>query len=310
MICPGERNIMSKLPLIVTTNWLAERLDDSKLRLLDATTFLKLPSSGYYDVWSGREAYEKAHIPGAVFADLLTELSDSSAEDIFTVPPREQFVEKISELGVGDEDTYVVIYDQGAEVGSTIIASDWASRLAWQLRYEGYDNVAVLDGGFPKWLEEGRPVTSELGFYPKANFTGVRNPELFVTKEEVLKAIDDEDVIIINSLNEATYNGEVNTYGRVGHIPGSVNVFFGLHSDSETKELYDDEKLRETFQKVGALDPNKKVITYCGGGIAATWNALILNKLGQNKVAVYDGSMTEWAKDLSLPLETKEKNNI
>jgi len=126
-----------------------------------------------------------------------------------------------------------------------------------------------------------------------------------VTKEDVLKAIDDENVVIINSLNEATHNGEVNTYGRPGHIPGSVNVFFGLHSDPKTKELYDDETLRETFEKVGALDPNKKVITYCGGGIAATWNALILNKLGQNNVAVYDGSMTEWANDPSLPLETK-----
>lgn len=296
---------MSNIPLIVTTDWLAERLNDPNLRLLDATTFLKLPEGdGYYDVWSGREAYEKGHIPGAVYADLHKELSDQNSEFAFTLPNRETFVKKVSELGVG-EGTYVVIYDQGAIINAPVISSDWASRLAWQLKYEGFDEVAVLDGGFPKWLEEGRPVTTEIGAYPKGNFTGHRKPELFVTKEEVLEAIDDENIIIMDSLSTESYNGEVNTYGRPGHIPGSVNVFFGDHSDPKTKELYDDEKLREIFEKVDALNPNKKVITYCGSAIAATWNALILNKLGQNNVAVYDGSMTEWAKNPSLPLETK-----
>lgn len=297
---------MSKVPLIVTTDWLAERLEDPNLRLLDATTFLKAPEKdGYYDVWSGQAAYEKGHIPGAVFADLYGELSDPDAEYAFTLPSRERFVEKLSDLGVG-EGTYVVVYDQGAIVNAPgVIASDWASRLAWQLQYEGFDQVAVLDGGFPKWKEEGRPVTTEPSSYPKGKFTGIRKPELFVTKEEVLNAIDDENVVILDSLAEENYNGDVNTYGRPGHIPGSVNVFFGALSDPNTKELYDDDKLREIFGKVGALDPNKKVITYCGSAIAATWTGLILNKLGQDHVAVYDGSLTEWAKDPSLPLETK-----
>lgn len=297
---------MVNVPKFVTTEWLAERLDDPNLRLLDATTFLKHPEEGgYYDVWSGKEAYEKGHIPGAVFADLHKELSDPDAELPFTHPSRERFVEKISELGVG-EGTYVVVYDQGAIVNiPEVIASDWASRLAWQLQYEGYDNVAVLDGGFPKWKEEGRPVTTEPGSYPKGNFTGERRPELFVTKEDVLKAIDDEDVVILDSLSPESYSGEENTYDRPGHIPGSVNVFFGALSDPDTKELHDDEKLREIFGSVGALDPDKKVITYCGSAIAATWTRMILNKLGQKNVSVYDGSLTEWAKDPSLPMETK-----
>ncbi|KZE38941.1 thiosulfate sulfurtransferase [Bhargavaea cecembensis] len=297
---------MVNVPKFVTTEWLAERLDDPNLRLLDATTFLKHPEEGgYYDVWSGEEAYKKGHIPGAVFADLHKELSDPDSELPFTHPSRERFVEKISELGVG-EGTYVVVYDQGAIVNiPEVIASDWASRLAWQLQYEGFDNVAILDGGFPKWKEEGRPVTTEPGSYPKGNFTGERKPELFVTKEDVLKAIDDENVVILDSLSKESYNGDESTYDRPGHIPGSVNVFFGALSDQETKELYDDEKLREIFGSVGALDPDKKVITYCGSAIAATWTGSILNKLGQKNVAVYDGSLTEWANDPSLPMETK-----
>lgn len=301
---------MSQVPLIVTTDWLVERLDDPKLRLIDATTFLKRPDDGgYYDVWSGKDAYKEGHIPGAVFADLLNDLSEPDSEFAFTVPSRERFTSKMSELGVGDNDTYVVVYDSGlAEAGASVVASDWASRLGWQLQYEGLDEVAVLDGGFLKWQEEGRPVSTDPGSYPKANFTGERRPELLATKEDVKNAMNDDNVVLVNSLTKADFNGETDTYERSGHIPGSVNVFFGDHSDPESKELHDDNKLREAFEKSGALDPDKKVITYCGSGIAATWNALILNKLGQNNVAMYDGSMTEWAADKSLPLDTAEKD--
>src|SRR5690606_2590533 len=97
------------------------------------------------------------------------------------------------------------------------------------------------------------------------------------------------------------------TYPRPGHIPGSKHAFFGSHSNPETRLMNDDATLRATFEKLGALDPSKKVITYCGGGIAATWNALLLNKLGQENVAVYDGSLNEWAADESCPLVMGKK---
>ncbi|WP_010648060.1 sulfurtransferase [Oceanobacillus massiliensis] len=286
---------MNTIPLVVTTEWLEERLDDSKLRLIDATTYMQT-ENGEVKLWPGRETFLKGHIPGAVFADLMNDFSDPEADFGFTAPSREQFIEKIEQLGVGDEDTFTVVYDQTyANVGSDAIASDWASRLAWQLRYEGLDNVAVLDGGFAKWSEENRPVSTEVTAYPKAVFTGKRRPELFVNKEDVKAALDNDNVILLNSLGEADFNS--------GRIPGSCNVPFISHSNPETKGLYDEEKLKEAFEKVGALDPNKKVITYCGGGIAATWNALLLNKLGQKNVAVYDGSMVEWTADKELPLE-------
>lgn len=296
---------MSKHPLIVNTEWLAERLEDPNLRIVDATTFLKIPDKEGEDVgmWSGKDSYNEGHIPGAVYADLMNELSDPNAPIPMTVPPREQFVNKMEELGVGDG-TYVVIYDQGALVDNPVVAAQWASRLAWQLRYEGFDDISVLEGGFQKWKDEGRPLTTEPGHYPKAQFTGKRRPELLATKEDVRKAMDNEDIILINSLSPEDFRGETNTYPRKGHIPNSVNVFFGSHADPNTRQLYDESKLRETFEKVGALNPNKKVITYCGGGIAATWNALLLNMLGQKNVAVYDGSMNEWASDPDCPLVT------
>ncbi|MBD8070161.1 sulfurtransferase [Bacillus sp. PS06] len=296
---------MSKHPLIVTTEWLSERLEDQALRIIDASTFLKIPDKEGEEVgmWSGKDSYNEGHIPGAVYADLMNELSDPNSPIPMTVPPREQFVNKMEELGIGDG-TYVVIYDQGALVGNPVVAAQWASRLAWQLRYEGFDDVSVLEGGFQKWKEEGRPTTTEPGHYPPATFSGKRRPELLATKEDVKKAMNNEDIILINSLSPADFRGETNTYPRKGHIPSSVNVFFGNHADPNTRKVYDESTLRETFDKVGALDPTKKVITYCGGGIAATWNALLLNMLGQKNVAVYDGSMNEWASDPDCPLVT------
>lgn len=295
---------MTNIPPIVTGDWLQEQLQNPALRLLDATTFLKIPEgAGYPELWSGREAYKEEHIPGAAYADLLHDFTDPNGKAPFTIATREQFLAAIEQFGI-TKDTFVVIYDRGPLVNVDVLASDWSARLRWQLKYEGFDNVAVLDGGFRKWKLDGRQTASGENHYEAAPWTFERRPQLIVTKEDVKAAIHDDNIILINSLSEADFRGETNTYPRKGHIPGSQNVFFGSHSSLETRLLNSDDVLRKTFDKIGALDPNKKVITYCGGGIAATWNALLLNKLGQENVAVYDGSLNEWASDDSCPLVT------
>ena len=297
---------MKDIPLIVTTDWLAEHLEDPKLRIVDATVFMKYPKGGGPpNVESGRTSYEQGHLPGAVYADLVGQLSDTNSQLPFTVPPREMFIEKLTELGIGD-DTYTVIYDQNALVGESVAASYWASRLAWQMRYEGFDHIAILEGGLQKWQAENRELSTEQVAYPKAGFSGQRRSEMLASKEDVQKAIEDEQTILINSLSPEEFHGNQSADPRSGHIPSSQNVFFAIHADGQTKELYDDDKLRASFEKTGALDPDKKVITYCGGGIAATWSALLLNKLGQPNVAVYDGSMNEWASDPSCPIVKSE----
>lgn len=289
----------------VSTEWLNEHLDDENLRIIDATTFLKIPEAGgYYDVWSGQEEYDKEHIPGAVFADLKNDFSDPEASYNFAVIPHDEFAGKIQELGISD-DSFVVIYDRGAMVGVNFEASDWASRFAWQLKFEGFDNVAILEGGYDKWKRENRPVTDEVKKPEKGDLNITRRPELYATKDDVLNAIDDDDVIILDSLQPESYNGTADTYARPGHIKGAVNVFFGDLADPKTGEIHDDEKLKQKFDAVGALDKDKKVITYCGSAIAATWTQYLLNKLGQENVAVYDGSLSEWAEDENLPMETK-----
>ncbi|OHX53930.1 thiosulfate sulfurtransferase [Planococcus salinarum] len=299
---------MDEIPLIVTTSWLAEHLDDLKLRIVDATVFMKFPEGGGPpNVESGKTSYEQGHIPGAVYADLAGELSDPDSPLPFTVPPRGLFIEKLTELGIGD-DTYTVVYDQNALVGETVAASYWASRLAWQMRYEGFGRIAILEGGLQKWQAEGRELSKAKVIPPKAAFTGKQRPEMLATKEDVQKAIEDEQTVLIDSLSPEEFHGNQSADPRTGHIPSSRNVFFAIHADEQTKELYDDGKLRASFEQIGALDPDKKVITYCGGGIAATWTALLLNKLGQPNVAVYDGSMNEWASDPSCPVVKSENS--
>ncbi|MBN6885603.1 thiosulfate/3-mercaptopyruvate sulfurtransferase [Cytobacillus horneckiae] len=297
---------MTNISPIVSTQWLADHLDDANLRILDATTFLKLPSGdGLYSITNGRDAYEQEHIPGAVHADVVNELADPNDKKAFTIPSRERFVDHIEKLGVGDGN-HVVIYDRIAEVGSANSASDWASRVWWQLRFEGFEHVSILDGGFRKWKAEGRDVNSGIEEYPRGTFTGERRRELLATKSDVENAIEDRNTILMNCLSPDVFSGKVNTYGRPGHIPGSKNVYFADLSDHDSLLIKKEEELRAIFEPTDVFNRRKKVITYCGGGIAATWNAFILYTLGRKDVAIYDGSMTEWVQDESAPLVISE----
>jgi len=293
---------MAQFPHAVTTEWLSNHLEDPSLKILDATVFMKTDSTGV-NLESGQEAYDKEHIPSATFADLITQLSDPNAALPLTALPHDSFVEQARKLGIND-DSNIVIYDRGPLVGAPFSSSDWASRLWWQFRLAGHDSVAVLEGGFPKWQLEGRNVSSETSSFSTGTFTGHYRPELLATKDDVKKAMTDRSIVIINCLSPEDFRGDTESYPRKGHIPGSKNVFFGDVSDPNTKGLPSKEKLAKIFEHTEALNEDKKIITYCGGGIAATWNALALAILGREDVAVYDGSMNEWASDESLPLET------
>jgi thiosulfate/3-mercaptopyruvate sulfurtransferase len=180
----------------------------------------------------------------------------------------------------------------------------WASRVWWLLRVFGHDNAAVLDGGWAKWSRENRP--SETGpapARPPGDFTVRAVRDLMADKAEVLAAIGDDSVCTINALAPAQHSGTGgNSYGRPGRIAGSVNLPAAHLLDPETNPLLPAAALRERFAAAGALD--KRVITYCGGGIAASADALALVMLGHTDVKLYDASLSEWAVDPALPMET------
>lgn len=279
-----------------TVSWLAEHLDDPNLVIVDSTTHLPIPKAGPYVPESGRATYEQEHIPGAVFAELLTDFADTDAPGAWTVPTSEKFAESASQLGIGDGKT-VIVYDQSNGF--------WATRFWWHLRLEGFDDVHVLDGGLRAWKDAGHPTTSEPTPAPTpAAFSANRRPELLRSTEEVHAALDDEKTVLVNVLDPATYRGETSTYRRRGHIPGSINLPVTEVTDPKTGQLKPVEELQSLFAEHGLLDPDVKPVTYCGGGIAATGVAHALALAGRDDVAVYDGSMTAWAADDDLELVT------
>lgn len=280
---------------LVSTAWLEENLGRPDLRILDCTVFLRPPAEGRtgYTVEPGREHWAAGHIPGAGFADLANDLSDRSQRLRFMQPSAEQFAAAMSSYGVG-EGTRVVLYDSAMNM--------WAARVWWLLRIFGFDNAAVLDGGLRKWKAEGRALGTEPPNYPPATFVARPRAGLMATKEEVLAAIGDGGTCIIDALAAEQYAGKTLTYGRPGHIPTAANVPAMAIIDPQTHAYLPLETLRERFVAAGA-EPGKRLITYCGGGIAASSDAFALAMLGYENVAVYDASLSEWAADPSLPLE-------
>jgi len=286
---------------LIETEQLAAHLGDPNLVILDSTTHLIPDPKITYTVKSGREDFEKGHIPGAQFVDLQADLSDNTGRHgklRFMLPSAEAFAAAMGRFGVGD-DCRVVLY--------STTAPQWAARVWWMLRNYGFDNAAVLNGGFQKWAREGRPVeTGPAKARPAARFTVRQDRGLMVGKEAVRQAVGDAGVCTINALSREQHLGSGgNVYGRVGRIAKSVNVPAASLLDPETGALLPAAALRAKFDAVGAF-AKPRAITYCGGGIAASTDALALVMLGHPDVRLYDASMSEWSNDDSLPMERGE----
>lgn len=267
-------------------------LDDPALRVLDATVFLEPAQTGYRAV-SGLDRYRESHIPGAAFMDLIRSFSNTDSGLGFTRPAPEVLAEALGKLGVSN-DHRVVIYSSGHMM--------WATRAFWLLRYAGHENVSVLNGGLRGWRESGGNVDTGENVYPAATFEGSPRPEIFVDLAETREAMGDQDVCTVNALSPDVYagTGEMH-YGRRGHIPGSRNVHYDHLMEGQRFRPVDE--LRASLEEAGMLAA-PRVITYCGGGISATVNAFACLLAGKTEVAVYDGSMSEWVRDESLPLTT------
>jgi thiosulfate/3-mercaptopyruvate sulfurtransferase len=281
---------------IVSTAWLGEQHDRQNLRIFDCTTYLHYTedSPSPYTVVSGRDDYNRAHIPGSAFLDLQTDLSDNASPFRFTMLPLDELALRFAAHGIGNG-VRVVLYSRAN--------MQWATRIWWMLRAVGFDDVALLDGGWDKWDREGRPLSDEPVTYPAATLRAVPRPQLFATKETVAAAIGATTTCTINALAPDLHRGESARYGRPGRIPGSVNVPAGQLQLGQDKVLPDATSAAQIFERVGA-NPQKRIILYCGGGIAATLDAFVLHQLGYRNLTVYDNSMSEWATNPDLPIET------
>lgn len=273
---------------LVSTAWLAAHLKDPDLRVLDASWHM--PDTGR----DAKAEFAREHIPGARFFD-IDEIADQRSPLPHMAPPVEKFMSRLRAMGVGDGHQ-VVVYD------STGVFS--APRVWWTFRLMGQRDIAVLDGGLPKWRAEGRPVTDAPAQIKDRHMTVQRQGQRVVDVTEVARASKLGTHTIIDARAHERFMGEApepRAGLRSGHIPGSRNLWYRhlLHADGTLKSPGD---LRVAFDDAG-VDLSKPVITSCGSGITAAILALALERIGKTDVAVYDGSWAEWGSYDDLPIK-------
>jgi thiosulfate/3-mercaptopyruvate sulfurtransferase len=269
----------------VETGWVAKHLRDPDLRILECTVFF-IRRKKEVTLKSGRAEWEMSHIPGSVFVDLIDDLSDPNSSLRFTLPGKDRFAEAMSNLGVGNN-SRVVLYDRAG--------TNWAARVWWMLRYFGFENASVLHGGWTKWTAEGRAVTQDVPSRSPGEFKPAVQPGWLSRKEDVISAIQDDGSRLMYTLDSRQYDGK--------RIPGSCTITAASLLDPQTETFLPHEELMKRFSEGGVLDRGR-VISYCGSGIAASLNTLVLFMLGKRDISVYDGSLLEWMSDPSRPVET------
>jgi thiosulfate/3-mercaptopyruvate sulfurtransferase len=288
---------------LVETEWLADNLDDPNLVIIEANAgmpnYYEDSAAQTIEIVSGKDDYLKGHLPGADFVDLVTELSDRTDDSqFFPLPSGEQFAEAMSRHGIG-EDVKVVIYDRTISI--------WACRFWLMIRSYGYDNVAVLNGGWNKWVAEGRPVCTELPMVTPRKFVVDKTQSMFATKTDTIEAMNSENICLINGLDPQEFAGHGTVrYSRPGHIPSSKNIPFMFLVHPETGEYLDREVVEGMFKKAGAFEKDS-VVSYCGGAVGASSGVFLMSVLGVENVALYNGSLKEWADDAELPMVTLDE---
>jgi thiosulfate/3-mercaptopyruvate sulfurtransferase len=276
---------LARPELLASTDWLSDQLGRPEVRILD----VRWRPDG-----SGRATWAYAHIPGAVHVDWRVDLSDQSesGETLLLAGP-ELVARTLGVAGVSDGAT-VVIYDDTVSL--------FAARAWWSLRVYGLESVRILDGGYPAWMEEGRPTSSATAPPPPAHFTPRAQPRMRLTTSDVRALLSSPDVTLIDARAPAEYRGHEGNTKRLGHIPGAVNVPVGAMTRPGSQHFKNGDELRELLFKANVAR-GRRMVCYDGSGVAAAKLAYALTLLGHEDVAVYDGGWAEWGNRLDLPVD-------
>ncbi|MDO4679962.1 MAG: rhodanese-like domain-containing protein [Aerococcus sp.] len=297
------------MPIFVSTKWLAEHLEDENLMIVEASVLFNRSSAP--TLQSAKAAYQQAHIPGAHFIDLM-DVNKMDGAILFTVDRKHRRMKAALEAAGATDDTQIVVYDRGAMGDAPTLHADmWAARFRWQCQLEGITNVHILDGGLSKWQLEKRPVTDEVSTVTPGQLTEQSEQvERYATVEDVRVASQRDTAGVIDALSPDQYLGQVCPFEeeRAGHIPNAKNCFFGSLTDPNTGALLPVDILKKKMEALGFTDSSQPLITYCGFGIAAAYLAQILEVIGYHHVAVYDGSLQEWALETNEPLAKEDVN--
>lgn len=274
---------------IVSTQWLAEHLSAPDVRVVDGTYYLPTEEK------DAKALYEEAHIPGAVFFD-IDDISDSESPLPHMIPSEIKFASRVRKLGLGDGNR-IVVYDQRGLFS--------AARVWWSFKLFGHQDVAVLDGGLPKWMAEGRPVEDGVSRPGERHFTPRFNSFLIRDKQQLLRNLESKREQVIDARAQERFEGRVPEPReglRSGHIPGSLNLPI-TELMAEDKSLLPVDQLRAKLEEAG-VDYTKPIVTSCGSGVTAAVLSLALELTGHKNVALYDGSWSEWGLEGDTPVAT------
>jgi thiosulfate/3-mercaptopyruvate sulfurtransferase len=272
---------------LVETQWLHDHLDAPDVRIVDATYYLPMQHR------DARKEYLERHIPGAVFFD-LDEIADTTSDLPHMLPSPEKFSARVRKLGLGDG-SRIVVYDAHGMMS--------AARVWWMFRVFGHGDVAVLNGGLPKWLAEGRPVDDVVPIPAERHFTARCNTLLVRDKEQIRRNIETRREQVVDARSRGRFEGtepEIWPGRRSGHIPGSRSLPYTQLLNAGDQTFVCGADIRRKFQAAG-VDLSKPVVTTCGSGITAAVLAIGLHLVGHDEVALYDGSWAQWG----LPGDTE-----
>ena len=288
---------VSELPRalwLVEPEWLASHLHDPHVRILDCTTVMTPQAVGASRISSGRPQYLAGHIPGAVHACMVDDFSDPQGDYPYTLPTAAQISATLARLGVGAED-HVVLYVAAQPMVAT--------RVWWVLRAWGHQRVSILNGGMPAWRARGLPIETGAEACAPSVFNAALQVGWCVGARAVEQAMSDPRGVVVNALSEAQFHGTGGAhYGRPGHIPGSINIPAASMFEPESMQWRSPEALRLVFEQAGLGDTFQPVVTYCGGGIAASVVGFALRWCGWSEVQLYDNSLLEWSADPQRPM--------
>lgn len=278
---------------LVTTDWLENHLDDAGIRIIELRGKVLPPTEPPPHYFSDRTGYEAAHIPMSVYVDWQTDIVEpgSPSNDIAS-PGR--FSSLMEQLGVSNSSTIVVSDDA---------ASMFACRMRWALRFYGHEDVFVLDGGWTKWLAEGREVHSGPPTCERGCFMPAVNPNLSAVSNDILRGLEDKAMQLIDVRSPAEFSGKSSRARHGGHIPSAINLpRKSLVSDDMT--LKPASELRTVLSEAGVDVKAQDTVLYCNSGVSATYGMLAMELAGARNLRIYDGSWKEWGNDDALPRAT------
>lgn len=280
---------------LAQVRWLHDHAYDENICILDARYDVQTRADGSYKEVSGSDAFLKGHIPTAQFVDLKADLTDQN--NPMSIIDADAFSALMSRLGV-DADTTVIVYDDRGGL--------WAARLWWALRYYGHKAVKILNGGLGAWRGAGYALETKSVALAPSSFIATPQTRLRAEKHDVLAAIDEDNICIIDALPKPFYQGRAGLYPRhrKGHIPRAVNIPAEHNLDPKTGCVKPVKDLEALWGKAVNAKPQPTFITYCGGGVFASFALFILALLGYEEAALYDASWMEWGADSALPVET------